>query len=744
MKNKQLFEFNGKQIELETIDGKKDVFVSYKRENVRFIARLVVELNHHNISTWFDMDELHEDVGKDYTKRIHHGIDMSAFFLLIYSKEVENSDFIINEELEYAIKKRKTILFYPHEPIDLKTSKIAKYVEKIQWLDTKETAVHQRDIQEAIHDEKKKAQLTALTNTSHGFTIFDDQNIFLIRIALQKLLHKYTSFGNYMKLCGTDKNEVLTNKSLRLRVINKSLIMDVPQEYYEKLERMNFFKKTNEDDTDTLPEVERHLSERNPDNKELIDALRSFLLIHQDIYPMNKLHDWFVANIKDVKKYDTITLPAPECMNIDTFFLLVQKMTACSFIHNLQQKKTLFNGTELGVYEISDTRTTNVEDPFIDVQLYYSDYFTFQCMTEMYHILCSMDATPFIINSVADIKRLAPFLCSLGLGGFVVAYHKGVPNLMWTKRSEKISSGDMWHFSYDETVSLLKDSVKDEENHIVISKDGTVHLDINQILFRALEEEVGVKRQIVSEENHGVFEIGIIRSERLEIEILSYTALHLPDEPSLYEQIKIMHDAASDGYLEISKIHFTPVNDLHTLISNLLTPESYNIAKRLGERLINNVGKGVTIGKGVSIETDSTVGNNVTIGDYCKIHHNVHIDNDVMIGKYCKIQNNNSIYKGVTLEDGVFIGTNVSFTNDMYPRAIRRSDGIQVQKDDWELKTTRVCHGASIGSGAVIRCGITIGEWAMVGCGAVVLHDVPAGSTVVGNPARIICFDNKF
>ena len=58
----------------------------------------------------------------------------------------------------------------------------------------------------------------------------------------------------------------------------------------------------------------------------------------------------------------------------------------------------------------------------------------------------------------------------------------------------------------------------------------------------------------------------------------------------------------------------------------------------------------------MSIETDSTVGNNVTIGDYCKIHHNVHIDNDVMIGKYCKIQNNNSIYKGVTLEDGVFIG----------------------------------------------------------------------------------------
>lgn len=302
----------------------------------------------------------------------------------------------------------------------------------------------------------------------------------------------------------------------------------------------------------------------------------------------------------------------------------------------------------------------------------------------------------------------------------------------------------MWHFSYDETVSLLKDSAKDKNNHIVISSDGTVHLDINQILFRAIEEEVGAKRQLVSEENHGVFEIGIIKSERLEIEILSYTALHLPDEPSLYEQMKNMHDAASDGYLEISKIHFTPVYDLHTLISNLLTPESYDIAKRLGERLIANVGKGVTIGKGVIIEADSTIGNNVTIGDYCKIHHNVHIDNGVTIGKYCKIQNNNSIYEGVTLEDGVFVGTNVSFTNDMYPRAIRRSDGLQVQKDDWELKTTRVCNGASIGAGAVIRCGITIGEWAMIGCGAVVLHDVPARATIVGNPARIICIDNNY
>ena len=109
-----------------------------------------------------------------------------------------------------------------------------------------------------------------------------------------------------------------------------------------------------------------------------------------------------------------------------------------------------------------------------------------------------------------------------------------------------------------------------------------------------------------------------------------------------------------------------------------------------------------------------------------------------MIGNRVKIQNNNSIYYGVELDDGVFVGTNVSFTNDRYPRAIRKEDDLPVTRDDWELVNTKVCHGASIGAGAVIRCGVTIGEWATVGCGAVVLEDVPDGVTVIGNPAKPI------
>ena len=86
-------------------------FISYKRENADYVARLFEELKVHNINAWFDLNELHQDVGKEYTERIHKGIDNSEFFLLIYTKEVEDSEFIIKEELGHAVKKKKTICF---------------------------------------------------------------------------------------------------------------------------------------------------------------------------------------------------------------------------------------------------------------------------------------------------------------------------------------------------------------------------------------------------------------------------------------------------------------------------------------------------------------------------------------------------------------------------------------------------------------------------------------------------------
>ena len=724
-----------KGVELPVIEGSKDVFISYKRENAEYVARLFEELKEHNIDAWFDLNELHQDVGKKYTDRIHKGIDNSEFFLLIYTKEVEDSEFIIKEELGYAVKQKKTILFYPKDDIDISKSQLKDFVGKIQWLDTEATAIHQHDTQESIGDEKRLAALSALINEKHGKSVFEDQSLFLIRIALQRLLGKITVFGNYKKLCGTGANEFFDYDNFNISVINKALFIDVPDEYKSQLEELKFFRK------DKVEEVENHLKRIKPEEEELLQEFKQFLITHQDLYGISVIHERLKDYLK-VDKYKSIVIPTVVKFDINGFINIVSEMVACTFIDDLKRGKTMFNGAELGVYNIIDNRTTNSEEHCVDMQLYYSNYFTFKCMTEMYHILCSISDKPFVLNTTQDVRPLAPFLCSLGLGGFLAAYVKGKPSLMWTKRSDSISSGDIWHFSYDETVSLLLDGTKDNEKHLIVNKDNSVSIDIRNILFRALKEEVGVTQTRIENYNHGLFEVGIIKSERLEIELISQAVLHLQENPSPQEQIKEMHDSANDGYLEIAKVQFFSLRNRNELIGHLLTPESYAIYTRMQDRLVDNVGKGVKRGDNLLLEEGSYIDDGAEIGDNCRIHRNVYIGRNVKIGNNVKIQNNNSIYEGVTLEDGVFIGTNVSFINDRYPRSIMR-DGRQVVPGDWEMGRTHVCYGASIGAGSVIMCGknkkeLTIGKFAMVAAGSVVLEDVPEYAMVAGNPARPI------
>ncbi len=125
------------------------------------------------------------------------------------------------------------------------------------------------------------------------------------------------------------------------------------------------------------------------------------------------------------------------------------------------------------------------------------------------------------------------------------------------------------------------------------------------------------------------------------------------------------------------------------------------------------------------------------IGDDVKIGTFVEIQKGVKIGNRCKISSHTFVCEGVTLEDGVFVGHNVTFTNDLHPRATN-GDG-QLQTDaDWKCIPTLVKQRASIGSGATLLCGITIGEDAMIGAGSVVTKDVPPRAIVVGNPARIV------
>jgi acetyltransferase-like isoleucine patch superfamily enzyme len=114
----------------------------------------------------------------------------------------------------------------------------------------------------------------------------------------------------------------------------------------------------------------------------------------------------------------------------------------------------------------------------------------------------------------------------------------------------------------------------------------------------------------------------------------------------------------------------------------------------------------------------------------------VEVQRGAKIGQRCKISSHSFVCTGVTIEDEVFIGHGVVFINDRKPRAAT-SDGALKEESDWRIEQTIVRRGASIGSGAVIMCGVEIGEGAMVGAGALVTHDVPAHSVVTGHPARV-------
>jgi UDP-2-acetamido-3-amino-2,3-dideoxy-glucuronate N-acetyltransferase len=144
----------------------------------------------------------------------------------------------------------------------------------------------------------------------------------------------------------------------------------------------------------------------------------------------------------------------------------------------------------------------------------------------------------------------------------------------------------------------------------------------------------------------------------------------------------------------------------------------------------------VKLGRDVSIPQPDLVNlYGCEVGDDTKIGSFVEIQKNVRIGARCKISSHTFVCEGVTLEDEVFIGHGVMFTNDTMPRAT--AEGELQTEADWVVVPTHVEKGASIGSGATILCGVTIGENAMIGAGTVVTKDVPSGSVVIGVPGRV-------
>jgi UDP-2-acetamido-3-amino-2,3-dideoxy-glucuronate N-acetyltransferase len=140
------------------------------------------------------------------------------------------------------------------------------------------------------------------------------------------------------------------------------------------------------------------------------------------------------------------------------------------------------------------------------------------------------------------------------------------------------------------------------------------------------------------------------------------------------------------------------------------------------------VDKTAVIGEGTRVWNFVHVRENAEIGKQCVLADYVYVGRGVKIGNNVKLENRATVYEGVTIQDKVFVGPHVTFTNDPYPRSF---------STDWKILQTLVKEGASIGAGTVIRCGVTIGEYALIGTGSVVTEDVPPHALAYGNPARI-------
>jgi UDP-2-acetamido-3-amino-2,3-dideoxy-glucuronate N-acetyltransferase len=144
------------------------------------------------------------------------------------------------------------------------------------------------------------------------------------------------------------------------------------------------------------------------------------------------------------------------------------------------------------------------------------------------------------------------------------------------------------------------------------------------------------------------------------------------------------------------------------------------------------VGEGTHVWAYAHIMEDAWIGKNCNVGDHC------FIESRVVVGDNVTLKNGNMLFEGVTIQDGVFVGPHVFFTNDLYPRSARLPQARLRYSDKMWLLPTLVRQGASLGAGAVLLPGITVGEYAMVGAGAVVTKDIPPYALVRGNPARAI------
>jgi acetyltransferase-like isoleucine patch superfamily enzyme len=142
------------------------------------------------------------------------------------------------------------------------------------------------------------------------------------------------------------------------------------------------------------------------------------------------------------------------------------------------------------------------------------------------------------------------------------------------------------------------------------------------------------------------------------------------------------------------------------------------------------------LGEGCRVWRQAHVREGAVVGAGTIVGAGVYVGAGVRLGRNCKVQNNALLYEGLTLDDGVFVGPQVCFTNDFLPRAVNPDLSLKTA-EDWEVGETRVSEGASVGAQSVVIAGVRIGKWALVGAGSVVTRDVPDHALVYGQPARL-------
>lgn len=708
---------------------KWDVFLTYSSSIIDFAQRLRDELVQFEINPCFDREILTANTGRLYKDVIQNGISQSHKFLLIYTPEINNSNFIIEKEVAYARKIGKDIICVVPEIDACKKMSVELYglLDGAHWIvaGNNDSEYIYSKIREIIPSENKIPRVDYIHIIRES--IFTD--VLLSSIASEiSLLFGTSTNGVFVKLFQSD-DSAYKWKNVKMKILPKSFFFQIPLQKMEDLKYLHFL-----DITKTQHAEEIISSVFNCSNKEydIHNRLVSFI---SNNYELSDIYDWLRLHIPSyVKTFSKLDF------SILSLFDVCANYVADNIISDLNNSKTMFNADLTGVYNITETRTD--DGKVLSFYLYYTDYFTYKCMTVLYHILRSVkDCFNINENNIVDYS---PFLASIGLGGLIVCKQGDESFLMFSKRSSSASFEAIWHLSYDESVSVSKDCVRGENSMIKIGEDNSLTIDPFCVYKRGLYEENGIN---VNQDDIscGIVSVGLLKGELIEIEILSYYEYLMDIDKEIHVEMLKLQDSYIDSYFE-----FLPIGKLYKLNEVLATPESKYLSTLLnnmynsyiGSRYDVERGNYVDIGINVNIGHYSSlgdlckIGNGCNIGSRCELHRNVLIDDEVVIGHRVRIDNNNSIFYGIEIDNDVYIGQNVSFCTEKDSWKIVNDEEEGIKDENKHCFRIFVHKGASIGSGSIIKGGITIGENAIIRPGSVVVSDVPDDAIVTGNPAQ--------